>query len=153
MTAAASGAATGASPRQERRLYALTFLAAVLSAGHHLDHVVRGNHVGWPVTAEVTPFTYSLSVYPLILLGLVLYRSGRVGAGYWLFLSGPGALFLTAVHFGPAAIEPPSHIVDLHSPRTLGWLALAELLVLITVLLATFCVEARLWRAQRHSSA
>ena len=42
-------------------------LATFMSLGHHLDHVLRGNHVGWPLTEHPTPFTYS--VYPLILLG------------------------------------------------------------------------------------
>jgi hypothetical protein len=47
----------------------LIYLATVLSLGHHLDHVLRGNHSGWPLSGDVTPFTYSLAVYPLILLG------------------------------------------------------------------------------------
>lgn len=50
----------------------LVYGATVLSLGHHLDHVVRGNHTGRPLTDQVTPFTYSLGVYPLILLGLCL---------------------------------------------------------------------------------
>ena len=36
----------------DRRAFALIYLALVLSLGHHLDHAVRGNHVGWPLTAE-----------------------------------------------------------------------------------------------------
>ena len=63
-------------------LYALIYLAMFMSLGHHIDHVIRGNHVGWPLTAEVNAFTYSLGVYPLILLGLFLYRSNRVGPGF-----------------------------------------------------------------------
>jgi hypothetical protein len=38
-------------------LYRLTWLALVLSLGHHLDHLIRGNAVGWPVTGEVNAFT------------------------------------------------------------------------------------------------
>jgi hypothetical protein len=64
---------------QNRILYGLIFLAMFMSLGHHIDHVFRGNQVGWPLTAEVNAFTYSLGVYPLILLGLYLYSSGRVG--------------------------------------------------------------------------
>ena len=103
-----------------RMLYALIFLAMFMSLGHHIDHIIRGNNVGWPLTAEVNPFTYSLGIYPLILLGLYLYASGRVGEGYWAILSGTGALFVAAIHFGPAAVEPPVDIINLYEPRIFG---------------------------------
>ena len=67
--------------KPNRIMYGLIFLAMFMSLGHHIDHVIRGNHVGWLLTEQVTPFTYSLGVYPLILLGLYLYASGRVGEG------------------------------------------------------------------------
>jgi hypothetical protein len=41
----------------DRTLYRLTWLAAALSLGHHLDHLVRGNAVGWPVTDQVNAVT------------------------------------------------------------------------------------------------
>ncbi len=84
-----------------RMLYALIFLAMIMSLGHHIDHIIRGNNVGWPLTAEVNAFTYSLGIYPLILLGLYLYASGRVGPGYWAILTGSGALSVAAIHVGP----------------------------------------------------
>lgn len=132
-----------------RRAYALIYLATVLSLGHHLDHAIRGNHIGWPLSAEVTPFTYSLGVYPLILLGLFLSRAGKAGAGYWAWLFGLGVVFLTAVHFVPTAIEPPHDIIDLHQPPLLGWLAFAELLVLLAALVASFAYQMRLWLRDR----
>jgi hypothetical protein len=64
-----------------RTLYRLTWLAAALSLGHHLDHVIRHNAVGWPLTDQVNAFTLSLVVYPFIATGLLLYRAGRVGPG------------------------------------------------------------------------
>ena len=137
----------------DRRAYALIYLATFLSLGHHLDHAIRGNHIGWPLTAQVTPFTYSLAVYPLILLGLALSRAGKAGPGYWLWLFGLGVVFLTAVHFGPTAIEPPRDIIDLHQPPLLGWLAFAELLLLLTALAATLLYEAHLWRHHRSRTA
>jgi hypothetical protein len=50
-----------------------------MSLGHHLDHLIRGNAVGWPVTEEVNAFTASLVVYPIIIIGLLLYRSWSPG--------------------------------------------------------------------------
>lgn len=44
----------------------LTAVVLGLGALHHVDHVVRGNHSGWPFTSSVTPFTYSLAIYPLV---------------------------------------------------------------------------------------
>ena len=46
--------------RPNRIMYALIFLAMFMSLGHHIDHVIRANHVGWPLTAELNTFTYSL---------------------------------------------------------------------------------------------
>jgi hypothetical protein len=133
-----------------RMLYGLIFLAMIMSLGHHIDHIIRGNHVGWLLTAEGNPFTYSLGIYPLILLGLYLYASGRVGEGYWAILSGSGALFVAAIHFGPAAVEPPADIINLYEPRIFGWLAFSWLVVFVMVLVATCIYELRSWFAQRR---
>ena len=134
-----------------RMLYALIFLAMFMSLGHHIDHIIRGNNVGWPLTAEVNAFTYSLGIYPLILLGLYLYASGRVGRGFWAILSGSGALFVAAIHFGPAAVEPPADIIDLYEPRIVGWMAFLWLVAFVAVLVATCIYELRSWFAQRRA--
>jgi hypothetical protein len=44
-----------------RTLYRLAYLAAALSLGHHLDHVIRHNAVGWPLTGQVNASTISLA--------------------------------------------------------------------------------------------
>ena len=137
---------------RNRILHGLAYLVAFMSLGHHIDHAIRGNHVGWPLTAEVNAFTYSLGVYPLILLGLYLYSSGRVGEGYWALLSGLGALFVAAIHFGPAAVEPPADIINLYEVRIIGWLAFLWLVVFVMVLVATFLYEIRSWLAQRNKA-
>src|SRR5215207_6039584 len=102
------GSAVSGLNRTNRRLYGLIFLAMLMSLGHHIDHVIRGNHVGWPITEHVTPFTYSLGVYPLIFLGLYLYASGRVGPGFWAIVSGSGdgsVLTSTLTGFSEVTIE------------------------------------------------
>jgi hypothetical protein len=136
---------------QRRILYQLTFLAAAMSLGHHLDHLVRGNAVGWPVTSEVNAFTASLVVYPIIITGLLLYHAGRVGPGFWALVSGGGAVFVSVVHFGPAAVEPPELILDHYAPPILGWLAFGWLAVFVTVLAVTCLYETRLWAQQRQA--
>jgi hypothetical protein len=113
--------------------------------------MIRGNHVGWPLTAEVNAFTYSLGVYPLILLGLYLYAAGRVGPGYWVLLSGLGAVFVAAIHLGPAAVEPPAVIINLYDSRIVGWLAFLWLVVFVAVLVATCPYEVRSWFGLRRA--
>jgi hypothetical protein len=134
----------------ERRLYLLIALAVILSVGHHVDHVIRGNNVGWPFDSEVNAFTFSLLIYPLILIGLLLYRAGKVGPGFWVFVSAGGALFVGFIHFAPAAIEPPHEIVDPYDSPVLGWLALAWLVAFIGVLAFTSVYELRLMRQRRR---
>jgi hypothetical protein len=136
---------------RDRVLYRLTWLALALSLGHHLDHLIRGNAVGWPVTEEVNAFTASLVVYPIIIIGLLLYHAGRVGPGFWALVSGGGAAFVSAVHFGPAAVEPPELILDPYQPPVLGWLAFGWLVVFVTVLAVTCVYETRSWAQQRQT--
>jgi hypothetical protein len=138
-------------PMHDRVLYRLTWLALAMSLGHHLDHLLRGNAVGWPVTEEVNAFTASLVVYPIIATGLLLYRAGRVGPGFWALVSGGGAVFVAAVHFGPAAVEPPELILDQYQPPVLGWLAFGWLVAFVTVLAVTCVYETRLWAQQRQA--
>jgi hypothetical protein len=135
----------------DRVLYRLTWLALVMSLGHHLDHLIRGNAVGWPVTDQVNAFTASLVVYPIIATGLLLYRAGRVGPGFWALVSGGGAAFVSAVHFGPAAVEPPELILDGYDQTVLGWLAFGWLVAFVTVLAITCVYETRLWAQQRQA--
>ena len=41
---------------------------------HHVDHVLRADNSGWPFTADVTPFTISLLVYPIFAIDFLLLR-------------------------------------------------------------------------------
>jgi hypothetical protein len=136
---------------ERRVLYRLTWLALVMSLGHHLDHLVRGNAVGWPVAGEVNAFTASLVVYPIIATGLLLYHRGRVGPGFWALVSGGGAVFVSVVHFGPAAVEPPELILDHYDPPVLGWLAFGWLVAFVAVLAITCMYETRMWAQGRQA--
>jgi hypothetical protein len=37
---------------------------------HHIDHVLRVDHSGWPFRPEVNPFTFSLLAYLILLFAL-----------------------------------------------------------------------------------
>ncbi|SDJ96954.1 hypothetical protein [Natronorubrum texcoconense] len=133
----------------DTQLYALIALATVFGIGHHVDHVVRGNHVGWPLIPEVTVFTYTLAVYPLIAVGLYLTLTERVGAGYWAVLLGTLCLVVTVVHFGPWAIEPPQDVLGPYENVFVGYGALAWLLGFVGTLLVATGYAVYRWQTTR----
>ena len=136
-----------------RQLLGLILLSTVFGLGHHLDHVIRGNHVGWPVTSQINPFTYSLGIYPIIIVGLYLTFRDRVGARYWFGVALFGLVMLAGIHLGPWAIEPPHDIVTPYRSRIVGYLAFVWLLGLLGALSITGLYAARQWVRVRTASS
>jgi hypothetical protein len=66
----------------------LLLAAAALAVIHHIDHVLRADHSGWPFRPQVTPFTFSLLIYP-VFLSVFLIRSRP-----WFRVWGTALLFL-----------------------------------------------------------
>jgi len=110
---------------------AFTAVPTALGAAHHVDHVIRGNHVGWPITPEVNPFTYSLAIYPLLAIGLYLTLTRRVGAGFWVGFFAFSTGMLAYFHVSPWAVEPPRDVILPYADPLLGYLAFGILLALI----------------------
>ena len=79
----------------------LLLLAIVLAVIHHADHVLRVDHSRWPFRAMVTPFTFSLIAYPVLLFALL----GRASL-FWLrfALLAIGAALTVFAH---ATLESP----------------------------------------------
>jgi hypothetical protein len=115
------------------RAYLLFAAATLLGLAHHLDHVIRGNHVGWPITPDVNPFTYSLTIYPLVVLGFTLSLTGRAGPRYWTVVMTLGAGMLAFFHLSPWAVEPPGDVILPYANPVFGYAAFAILLALILV--------------------
>ncbi len=117
------------SPDATLRRWLLT-AAAVTIFGflHHLDHIVRGNHSGWPFQEEVSPFTFSLLIYALLLPGLYLTLRSRLMAGYWLFTAVVLFAVVTLAHFVGADREQPIRdIYAVYASPVWGFLALVDL--------------------------
>ena len=155
-----AGRDTPGGRRRAPALLDLVFLALLFGVVHHVDHLLRGNHIGWPVTPHVTPFTYSLGFYPLIFLGLALARRGRVGPAFWAVLGGAGLLFVGLAHFGPLAVERPRDILDPYAALSYpaaGWVALGWLGTFLLVLGLLTLYSGALWlrgdRASRSEAA
>lgn len=98
----------------QARRWLLTAASIALTFGvlHHIDHILRGNHVGWPLTDEVNAFTYSLGMYVFVIPGLWLTVRGRLGAGFWLAVAVAGLATAGPTHIGPWAVEPVGDIIE-----------------------------------------
>lgn len=119
---------------------------------HHMDHVLRFDHSGWPFKPEVTPFTYSLFVYPVIALVLVLRGWPRVRVGLSLLLF----LFPTLAHiFLETPVEqyhtwaslPQVNLLHVSAPG-FGVAAVAITFLLSLSALVTLIA---FWRQAQHS--
>jgi hypothetical protein len=133
-----------------RLFYVFVLLPTMLGAAHHVDHIIRGNHVGWPITPEVNAFTYSLAIYPLLALSLYLTVTDRVDAGYWAGFFAFSAGMLAYFHVSPWAIEPPQDVMDPYSNPLAGFLAFAILLALIASVVVGSAYAALLWHRGRR---
>jgi hypothetical protein len=125
--------------------YLFVVVPTVLGAAHHVDHVVRGTHVGWPITPEVTPFTYSLAIYPLLALSLFLSLTKRVDARYWAGFFAFSAAMLAYFHVSPWAVEPPRDVMLPYENPLVGYLAFAIVLALIGSVVVGSAYGAVLW--------
>lgn len=81
----------------------LVLVAIPLGLLHHADHVGRADHSSWPFRPEVGPFTYTLLIYPVLVLVFVARRR------HWVRVVGLGlvSLFTLLAH---TLIEPPQQI-------------------------------------------
>jgi hypothetical protein len=84
---------------------------------------------GWPFQEAVTPFTYSLLIYTLLLPGLYVSSKGRLMAGYWLFTAMVGLALVVWVHFVPTGDyeAPIEDIYAVYGNALSGLLALVVL--------------------------
>jgi hypothetical protein len=137
------------------RTWLLIAAASVTIFGffHHVDHVVRGNHSGWPFEEAVTPFTFSLLIYALLLPGLYLTWRGRLMAGYWLFTAVVLLALVTSVHFvGEDREAPIRDIYAVYDSPVWGFLALVDFTVLVASLVVLSGAAIQALRLARRRS-
>lgn len=78
-------------------------VVGALAVLHHVDHVLRADNSGWPFTPDVTPFTASLIVYPILLADFLLLRRRP-----WVRVVLVAVLF-AALQVAHLIFEPPAH--------------------------------------------
>lgn len=139
------------------------FLAATIMVGmiHHSDHVLRADHSGWPFIPSVSPFTFSLLAYPILLLALLADRLPL--AARLLGLAGLAAFTIVAhllietpqMQYASWALNrsidpalgPIPNLLCTQSPA-LGWAAVAVSMTLNLLLLSATASIAVDWRAR-----
>jgi hypothetical protein len=147
-----------AQPAQAKlRTWLIVAAASVTFFGffHHADHVVRGNHSGWPFEEAVTPFTFSLLIYVLLLPGLYLTMKRRLMAGYWLFTAVVGLALVVWVHFVPTGDyeAPIEDIYAVYGSPLAGLLALIVLAGLVSSLVMLAIAAMWALRSTKRSQA
>ena len=137
-------------PRERLRWWSLLVAGSVVTVFgvlHHADHVIRGNHSGWPFQEAITPFTFSLLIYALILPGLYATWRGRTVAGYHLFVALVGLALVFSVHFvGEEREAPISDIYQVYGSPAAGLLALV---VLVGLFFGLAALAVTAFRARR----
>ncbi len=133
--------------RLRRSLLVAGSVVTVFGVLHHADHVIRGNHSGWPFQEAITPFTFSLLIYALILPGLYATWRGRTVAGYHLFVALVGLALVFSVYFvGEEREAPVSDIYQVYGSPAAGLLALV---VLVGLFFGLAALAVTAFRARR----
>lgn len=83
-------------------------IIVLLGIVHHTDHVVRADHSGWPFRPEVTIFTFTLLIYPLLALAYAMGSRPWIRAG----VISTVAVFTLVAH---TLIEPPQQIYGMYA--------------------------------------
>jgi uncharacterized membrane protein YhaH (DUF805 family) len=147
--------AKGYAGRTGYRIWLLVAAGCTTAFGvmHHVDHVIRGNHSGWPFDGAVTPFTFSLLIYALLLPGLYLTVKGRLMAGYWLFTAAVGLALVVWVHFVPRGDfeAPMDDIYAVYGSPLAGIVALVALAGLVMSLAILGAAAIRALRLTKRS--
>lgn len=114
-----------------RYLLYIMIAMTLLGLGHHADHYFRDSYLGipegWPFAAQFTPYSYSLVVYLLILLGFYLETKRKQIALYWFFFLSASFIGIAIQDLGPIKIQPPLDIITTYPNRLFGTLAFLDL--------------------------
>jgi hypothetical protein len=103
------------SERQSGRSETLLSIAIMLGLLHHIDHVLRFDHSGWPFRTQVTPFTFSLLAYPLLPQSTFL---GYVAVVLSILLSVALVFATVSLFIDARRQEPPNQAMQQTAPRS-----------------------------------
>lgn len=135
----------------DRYLLKLLGAIALLNVLHLVDHTFRGDF-HWPIDEQSVGF---LIVATVILggtaLGVWLYRAGRVGSRFWVFVGMMGLGLGWLSHFSPMTDQPVSVIYQGYAGPWAGALAVGCLFLLMSTVLGATAYAGYLWIRDRSS--
>ncbi len=135
-----------------RGILAAAVATTAFSVLHHLEHVAR-DAAGWPFTAEMNGFTFTLLIYPVAIVGVWLATRGLYGA-YHVIAAGGGLALVAGTHLVPAAGDPIAGIYGHYADTAplLSVLAVGILAALLGSLAAVFVLGVRALALERAGS-
>ena len=130
---------------RDKKLIILWVLIIVLSLGHDIDHMVRGD-MRLRLSGESLPILIILSIkYAILGLGLFFYLNNKLGPGVLAILAGSGAVLGWLAHFSPFSDQTPQFIYRAYESPAAGALAVALLSGLMFALIITTVYAQYLW--------
>jgi len=124
----------------DRKLIALLILLIVLSLGHDIDHIIRGD-----IRPQLLPAMVILAKYAFLGLGLFFYLKNKIGPLFWAVAAGMGVALGWFAHFSPFTDQTPRFIYRAYQTPAAGSLAVAWLAALMLVLIVITIYAEYLW--------
>jgi hypothetical protein len=130
---------------RDKKLIILVVLLIVLSLGHDVDHIFRGD-IPWPLTSgPLLPKSIIVIKYALLGLALFFYLKNKIGPLFWAIAAGIGVALGWLAHFSPFTDQTPQYIYHAYATPAAGWLAVAWLVSLMLALITTAIYAEYLW--------
>jgi hypothetical protein len=130
---------------RDKKLIILVGLLIVLSLGHDVDHIFRGD-IPWPLSSgPLLPKSIIVVKYALLGLALFFYLKNKIGPLFWAIAAGIGVALGWLAHFSPFTDQTPQYIYHAYATPAAGWLAVASLVALMLDLIITAIYAEYLW--------
>ena len=126
---------------RDKTLIGLVVLLIVLSLGHDVDHMLRGDIRLSPGLLQIIIFVK----YAFLGLGLFFYLKNKIGPLFWAITAGFGVVLGWLAHFSPFTNQTPQYILRAYETPAAGVLAVAWLVALMLVLIFTALYAEYLW--------
>jgi hypothetical protein len=130
---------------RDKKLIILVALLIVLSLGHDVDHIARGD-IRWQLSPEAALSAVIIFIkYAFLGLALFFYLKNELGPRFWAIGAGIGVALGWRAHFSPFSYETPQYIYHAYATPAAGWLAVAWLVALMLVLITMAIYAEYLW--------
>ena len=129
----------------DKKLIVLVVLLIVLTLGHDVDHMFRGD-IPWPLASgPLLPKAILFIQFAFLGLALSFYLRNKIGPLFWALAAGIGVTLAWLAHFSPFTDQTPQYIYRDYQTPAAGALAVAWLVALMLVLITIAIYAEYLW--------